>query len=129
MIQIFIGKFARIIVPILTASILLASCSASEHAGISYKKRPAVTETNEEIWFEYWQDRLDALGGRVLAPSMKFPQVAHSAYERALQERKMKEADASSKTTIAIIGGVLGFIVLIYIINVASLPSTPSQSI
>jgi hypothetical protein len=90
---------------------------------MTYKKRPLMTEKNENVWFEYWEDQFDARGGRVIAPSMQYPQVAHNAYGRALQEWNMKASDASTKTVLTIVGGILGFTLLIYLIAVASVAS------
>jgi len=109
---------ARFLVPMLIASLLLMSCSASEHAGVSYKRRPALTESNETVWFEYWQDQLDANRGKVIAPPMEYPAVAKSAYQRAVQDWNMKADEAETKTYIAYIAGSVGVIVLVAVMTI-----------
>ncbi len=105
-------KSVRFVAPILIASIL-ASCSASQHAGVTDKQRPSLTETNEQVWFVYWQDQFDGLGGRVIAPAMEYPPVAKSAYARALQEWNMKEKDAEMRTYLLYSGVGLGLTLLL----------------
>jgi hypothetical protein len=97
-----VKKFVRVIATILIVSVLV-SCSASEHAGVTYKQRPAMTENNENVWFAYWEDQFDAQSGRVVAPPMEYPAVARSAYGRAQQEWNMKVQDAAANTSTAYI--------------------------
>ena len=115
---------ARFLVPMLIASLMLISCSASEHAGVSYKRRPALTEANESVWFEYWQDQFDAYRGKVIAPPMEYPAVAKSAYDRAAQDWNLKAQEADSKTTIAWVAGSVGFVVLLYVLLFATTSSS-----
>jgi hypothetical protein len=92
-------KCARVLAPVLIAS-LLVSCTASQLAGVANIQRPPLTETNENTWFAYWEDQLDAFEGRVLAPALEYPPVAKSAYARAVQDWNMKAADAKTKTVL-----------------------------
>lgn len=108
-------KGIRFIAPILIA-LTLASCSASQHAGVMNKQRPLFTETNEQVWFEYWADQFDGHGGRVIAPAMEYPPVAHNAYTRALQEWNMKVKDAEMKTYLIYSGVGLGLAFLLLVI-------------
>jgi hypothetical protein len=109
-----------LLIPMLVASLLLMSCSASEHASVSYKHRPPLTETNETTWFSYWEDQLDANRGRVISPPMEYPPVAHSAYERAVQDWNMKANEAQTKTYIAWTAAGIGATVLLYVLVVSS---------
>lgn len=111
-------KSVRFIAPILIASIL-ASCSASQHAGVANKQRPLLTETNEQVWFEYWADQFDANRGKVIAPPLEYPLVAKSAYGRAAQDWQMKVNEAATQTYIAWVSGVLGVSILLYVIAVS----------
>lgn len=122
------NKLIRIVAPILIISLLLMSCSASEHAGVSYKKRPALTETDEQVWLEYWQDQFDARRGKVITPPMEYPAVAHNAYQRAAQDWNLKEQEARTQTYIAWIAGSAGVLIILYIIIAASTPDTPTYS-
>jgi hypothetical protein len=110
--------FAKItlFIPVALAAFFLSSCAASQHAGVANIQRPALTETNEDTWFTYWQDQLDAFEGRVLAPPMEYPAVAKSAYARANQEWNMKVADASTKTYLAWSGGAVLLSVLLLLV-------------
>ena len=118
-----IPETTRFLAPMLIASLLLMSCTASEHAGISYKHRPALTETNETIWFEYWQDQFDANRGKVIAPPMEYPPVAKSAYDRAAQDWNLKAKEAENQTTIAWVAGSVGVTVLLLVLLFSSAAS------
>jgi hypothetical protein len=111
------------LIPILIGSLLLMSCSASQHAGVSYKRRPALTETNETVWFEYWQDQFDANRGKVIAPPMDYPPVAKSAYDRAAQDWNLKAKEAENQTTIAWVAGSVGVTVLLLVLLFSSAAS------
>jgi hypothetical protein len=125
--NILTGRFIRSIVPILIASILMMSCSASQHAGKTHMKRPPMTETDGEKWYAYWQDQFDAKEGKVIAPGSKFPEIARNAYTLALADREKKEQTASFNTIFTILGGVLGISILIAVITASSVPDTPSD--
>ena len=114
------SRTAVFLVPLLVVSILIMSCSASEHAGVSYKRRPTLTEANETVWFEYWQDQLDANRGKVIAPPLEYPAVAKSAYERAVQDWNMKVNEAQTQTNIAWVVAGLGASVLLYVLIISS---------
>ena len=110
-------KIVRFVSQVLIALTLL-SCAASQHAGVANIQRPPLTENNENAWFTYWQDQLDAFEGRVLAPPLEYPAVAKSAYERAVQEWNMKVADAHTKTTLTwSAGGILLSVLLLLAIK------------
>ena len=117
------NKLIRVISPLLVMSILLMSCSASQHAGKTYKKRPAVTEINGDVWYEYWQDQLDAREGKVIAPGSDSPEVARNAYDLALSDREKKEQTATLNTILSVIGGITAFTILIAVISVSSATS------
>ncbi len=64
--------------------VLLVSCTASKHLGTTTIQKPTMKESNEEAWFIYWQDQLDANGGCVPAPfSSEYPQSAVEGYNIA----------------------------------------------
>jgi len=98
------------------AAFLLVSCTASRHAGVASIQRPALTETDENTWFTYWQDQLDAFEGRVLAPPLEYPAVAKSAYQRAVQEWNMKVADAQTNTILVWTAGSLAASVILLLV-------------
>jgi hypothetical protein len=110
----------RSLIPLLVSSILLISCSASEHAGVAYKQTPALTEKDENVWFEYYQDQLDAHRGKVISPPMNYPPVAKSAYNRAAQEWNLKVQEAQTQTYIAWIAGSVAVTVILYVVAFAS---------
>jgi hypothetical protein len=119
MIRKSLTHIVRFLVPVLVVS-LLTSCAASDHAGKTYIQRPALTVTDENTWFSYWQDQFDAMEGRVIAPSLDYPKEAHSAYDRAAQEWGMKVSDASTKTTLAWIVGSTAAGVLLYVVAIGA---------
>ena len=65
-----ISKFIKTQMPyfFLAACILMASCSASMHLGKATVLKPDMKETDQQKWFIYYQDQLDAYGGNAIAP-------------------------------------------------------------
>ena len=118
----------RIIVPLLVSAMLI-SCSASQHAGKLHKKRPPMNETNENVWYEYWQDQFDARKGKVIPPSSKFPEVARNAFILAHEDRKEKEQTASLNTIFTVMGSILAVAILISLLNYSAATNASSQNL
>jgi len=98
------------------------SCSASQHAGKTNVSRPSASETNEALWFTYWQDQFDAYEGNVVAPTTpQYPEVAIQAYQQAKAEWNHKADEAATKTKILLIVGLggLGLAVSLLVIGSA----------
>ena len=83
---------------IILASLFLISCTASQHAGTFTVTRPALTETDEAIWFGYFQDRFDCYAGEVEPLGPGVPEPIRQGYERAKREWKAKDANATLRT-------------------------------
>jgi hypothetical protein len=107
-------RFAGSIIPFLIISLLLSCAgSASLHPGMNFVERPRITETDEQIWFLYYQDIFDANEGKVASPSDKWSIAAHRGYERAKKEWAIK---SESKKVNMIPYIVLGMVVIVTII-------------
>ena len=122
------NNLIRVISPLLILSILLMSCSASQHAGKTYKKRPAAIETNGDVWYEYWQDQLDAREGKVIAPGSDSPEVARNAYDLAVSDRGKKEQTATLNTILTILGSIFVVSILVSALSVSAATSAASQN-
>ena len=80
--------------------VLLVSCTASKHLGTTTIQKPTMKESNEEAWFIYWQDQLDANGGYGLTPfSSEYPQSAVEGYNIAKVDWDKKVQKAKLVTT------------------------------
>ena len=88
-------------------SLLMISCAASKHPGITHVEKPLMEETNEGIWYNYWQDQFDAFNGNVISPSStEYQQGAVHGYQRAKMEWDGKVAQAGLNTSIILYGGL-----------------------
>lgn len=100
-------NFKRVLLSVFVFT-LFVSCSASNHAGITYVKEPPENTSDEQTWFSYYQDQFDAFEGNVLSPPENYPKVARQAYQRASLEWEEKLSSASNKTMLAYIAaGIL----------------------
>ncbi len=109
------------IAALLIPSILLISCSASQHAGITYQTKPPMEETNEAIWLSYWQDQFDAFKGNVVMPSAgEYNQSAVNAYQRSKMEWDEKVEMAKTNSSLILWGSIIGVSVLLLVIAVGS---------
>lgn len=79
-------------------SSFLVSCTASQHAGILKVTRPALTETDEAIWYAYYEDQFDGYDGKVVSPGAEYPEAARRGYERAMHDWDGKNANALVNT-------------------------------
>ena len=103
----------KTIIYILIASLLLMSCTASKHLGTTTIQKPSKKELNEEAWFTYWQDQLDANGGYVPAPfSSDYPQSAVEGYNRAKVDWDAKVQQAKLGTACIWGSAGIGLLVL-----------------
>ena len=102
----------------LILSIMFMSCSASQHAGITYVNKPPMKEANEALWLSYWQDQFDAFKGNVVAPeSSEYNQGSINSYQRAKMEWDEKVTIAATNSSILLYGGLtLGGVLLAVLI-------------
>ena len=113
-------KITRAITALLVVSTFI-SCTASQHAGITNVKEPPLSESNQSVWFLYYQDQFDAFKGNVLSPSDEYPQSAHQGYEQAKDEWNNKVNRAKGRTTlIYICAGAVLIVGVIYVLSFMS---------
>jgi hypothetical protein len=106
---------------LLIFSLLLMSCAASQHAGVTYVNKPSMKETNEALWLSYWQDQFDAYNGNVVQPStVEYNQSAINAYQRAKMEWDEKVFMASTNSSILLYGGLTLGVILAAVLVTSS---------
>ncbi len=127
MIQMLFRHVKYVVLPIIVG-LILQGCSASMHPGVMTVKKPALDEQNEEIWFDYWEDQLDAKRGKVISPPMSYSAVAKSAYKRAAENWNLKVQEAKTQTYVAWIAVSGGLLIISYIIAFSNTPDTPSYT-
>jgi len=87
--------------------LFFTSCSASNHAGVTYVDEPQLDVVDEQTWFTYYQDQFDAFEGSVLSPPENYPMVARQAYQRASVEWNDKVSSAKTNTMLIWIGTLI----------------------
>lgn len=97
----------------IVSAFVIASCAASQHAGITYVQKPLMTETNEGIWLSYWQDQFDAYSGNVIVPDASYPDAAKQAFQRSKLEWDGKAATAAANTNLILYGSGLGVVLIL----------------
>jgi hypothetical protein len=74
---------------------------------------PLISETDENIWYLYYQDIFDAYQGRVAPPLEKYPTASYRAFNRAKEEWDKKvEAKKASGTPLVILAIGLAIIII-----------------
>ncbi len=71
--------------------------SISKHPGQTTVQKPSMNEVNDDVWYMYWADQLDAYEGNVAMPTDEYPESAKRGYYRAKTEYKQKYDNAVQK--------------------------------
>lgn len=106
---------------ILIAVYILPACSAATHAGLTYLQKPDKNEKNTQIWYNYWEDQLDAFEGNVVIPQHgEFSQIAIEAFQKAKMEWDDKVKTAGFNTGLLTWGCGIGAAILLLMIITGS---------
>lgn len=90
--------------------------NVSKHPGQTTVQKPSMKEVNDDVWYMYWADQIDAYQGNVPMPSDEYPESAKRGYYRAKTEYQQKYDNAAHKARIQrtvlipLIGGGLLFL-------------------
>jgi len=112
----------KTILLLLSALMLLNSCSMYMHPGITSVARPALTDNDQSKWVTYYQDQFDGDRGNVLEPASDYPDAARQAYQQVHAEFMKKFKNHQVALGFGVVGGIL-LTVIIIIAAVSS--STP----
>jgi hypothetical protein len=79
---------------------LMIGCAAprtftiSKHPGQTTVPKPSMKEFNDDAWYVYWADQIDAYQNNVPMPTDDYPEAAKRGYYRAKTEYQQKYNDA-----------------------------------
>lgn len=94
----------------------------SKHPGVTLVEKPAMTETSDVKWFQYYLDQFDCYSGEVQSPNDNYPEAAKLGYHKAKLDWNEKLQVAKHKKDVQnILIAPVAAIVLMFVFLLPSL--------
>jgi hypothetical protein len=121
---------------ILACCLLMESCSASAHLGKATISKPDENEKNEQVWFTYYRDQMDAYAGNSVRPAGEiqveqgyplqagnYNPAAVEGYQQAQLDWAVKKKKADRGTALGLGCGIMAVSVLPFLLFIPMIRS------